>query len=286
MLKLNNYINGQFQDPTSGQWLDVFEPAKGAVYAHVADSSADDLETAVQAAKKAFPAWSTMALEQRSKILLRLADLIEENLEELAQCETLDTGKPIKLSRTVDIPRGSSNFRFFASAVVNFSSEAHIMEGHAVNYTRRGPIGVVGCISPWNLPIYLLSWKIAPALAMGNCVIAKPSELTPYTAWKLGELATKAGLPPGVLNILHGRGAQIGQLIVDHPDIKAISFTGGTATGRIRDLIKADMIKSIPAGRFGEPEEVADYAGLLCSPSGAYINGTSLRVDGGRTGSI
>jgi aminomuconate-semialdehyde/2-hydroxymuconate-6-semialdehyde dehydrogenase len=243
MIKLNNYIAGHYTDPAANEWLDVYEPAKGTVYARVADSSAADLEMAVEAARQAFPAWSTLAIEQRSKILLRLADLIEENLEELAQCETRDTGKPIKLSRTVDIPRGSSNFRFFASAIVNFASEAHIMEGHAVNYTRRAPIGIVGCISPWNLPIYLLSWKIAPALAMGNCVIAKPSELTPYTAWKLGELATQAGIPAGVLNILHGRGAQIGQLMVDHPEIKAISFTGGTATGRILGQSAAKQFK-------------------------------------------
>jgi aminomuconate-semialdehyde/2-hydroxymuconate-6-semialdehyde dehydrogenase len=243
MIKLNNYIAGHYTDPAANEWLDVYEPAKGTVYARVADSSAADLEMAVEAARQAFPAWSTLAIEQRSKILLRLADLIEENLEELAQCETRDTGKPIKLSRTVDIPRGSSNFRFFASAIVNFASEAHIMEGHAVNYTRRASIGIVGCISPWNLPIYLLSWKIAPALAMGNCVIAKPSELTPYTAWKLGELATQAGIPAGVLNILHGRGAQIGQLMVDHPEIKAISFTGGTATGRILGQSAAKQFK-------------------------------------------
>lgn len=232
MITIQNYINGELTAPVGGKYLDNYAPAEGRVFSKVPESTADDVDRAVQAATQAFPAWAALSIDERSRILHRLADLIEENQEDLAQCETLDTGKPIKLSRSVDIPRASANFRFFASAIVNFSSEAHIMEGEAVNYTRRGPIGVVGCISPWNLPIYLLSWKIAPALAMGNCVIAKPSELTPYTAFKLSELAIQAGLPKGVLNILHGTGASVGQAIVDHPKIKAISFTGGTATGR------------------------------------------------------
>ena len=245
MIQLANYINGELVAPTLGNYIDNYQPAKGVVFSKVPESTSEDLEKAVDAASKAFPGWSEMTIDERSRILIKLADLIEENLEELAQCETQDSGKPIKLSRTVDIPRASANFRFFASAIVNFSSEAHIMEGEAVNYTRRGPIGVVGCISPWNLPIYLLSWKIAPALAMGNCVIAKPSELTPYTAFKLSELAIKAGLPPGVLNILHGTGKSIGQPIVDHPKIKAISFTGGTATGRTIGASTSQTFKKV-----------------------------------------
>ncbi len=245
MIRLANYINGQLVPPVLGRYLDNYEPAKAIVFSKVPESASADVDLAVEAATKAFPAWAALSIDARSRILLRLADLIEENLEELAQCETQDSGKPIKLSRSVDIPRASANFRFFASAIVNFSSEAHIMEGEAVNYTRRGPLGVVGCISPWNLPIYLLSWKIAPALAMGNCVIAKPSELTPYTAFKLSELAIKAGIPAGVLNILHGTGASVGQAIVDHPKIKAISFTGGTATGRLIGASTSQTFKKV-----------------------------------------
>lgn len=233
MIKLKNYIGGELVNPKQEAYLDVYSPAEATIYAQVPSSSSEDVEEAVRAAESAFTEWSTMSIDQRSRLLFKLADLIKEDLEELAHCETKDTGKPIQHSRTVDIPRAAENFRFFASAIVGFSSESHIMEGVAVNYTRRAPLGIVGCISPWNLPLYLLSWKIAPALAMGNCVIAKPSELTPYTAFKLSKLAIKAGLPAGVLNILHGLGTSVGQAIVDHPKIKAISFTGGTNTGKI-----------------------------------------------------
>ena len=245
MIELKNYIGGELVSPAHGHYLDVYEPAEASVYAQVPSSTSEDVEAAVVAAEKAFPEWSTLSIEQRSRKLHRLADLIEENLEELAQCETKDTGKPIQLSRSVDIPRASANFRFFASSVVGFSSESHHMEGEAVNYTRRAPIGIAGCISPWNLPLYLLSWKIAPALAMGNCVIAKPSELTPYTAFKLSELAIEAGLPAGVLNILHGLGTSVGQAIVDHPKIKAISFTGGTNTGKIIGASTSQQFKKV-----------------------------------------
>ena len=245
MIELKNYINGKLTNPRLEKYLDVYEPATGAVYARVPNSSSYDVDDAVKVAEKAFPEWSHLSIDRRSRILLKLADLIEENLEELAQCETKDSGKPINLSRTVDIPRASANFRFFASTIVGFSTESHIMEGEAVNYTRRAPLGVVGCISPWNLPLYLFSWKIAPALAMGNCVIAKPSELTPYTAFKLSELAIEAGIPPGVLNILHGLGADVGQAIVDHPEIKAISFTGGTHTGRIIGASTSQQFKKV-----------------------------------------
>ncbi len=243
MIKIQNYIDGQLTDPKSGHFIENFAPAKGEVFSQIPNSTSEDVEFAVQAAQNAFPAWSQMSISDRSRCLHKLADLIDKNQEYLAQCETLDSGKPIKLSRTIDIPRASANIRFFASAIVNFSSESHIMEGEAVNYTRRAPIGVVGCISPWNLPLYLFTWKIAPALAMGNCVIGKPSELTPYTAFKLAQLAIEAGLPAGVLNILHGTGPSVGQAIVDHPKIKAISFTGGTNTGKIIGRSCADQFK-------------------------------------------
>ncbi len=243
MIKIQNYIDGKLVDPKTNEFLENYAPATGELFSRTPNSTSADVELAVQAAQKAFPAWSRMSISDRSRCLHKLANLIDENLEELAQCETLDTGKPIKLSRSVDIPRASANIRFFASAIVNFSSESHIMEGEAVNYTRRAPIGVVGCISPWNLPLYLFTWKIAPALAMGNCVIGKPSELTPYTAFKLAELAIQAGIPAGVLNILHGTGALVGQAIVDHPKIKAISFTGGTNTGKVIGRSCADQFK-------------------------------------------
>jgi aminomuconate-semialdehyde/2-hydroxymuconate-6-semialdehyde dehydrogenase len=185
----------------------------------------------VQAGVKAFPGWSRTPAEERCRLLLRLADLIERDQDDLARAESIDSGKPVSLAREVDIPRSARNFRFFAGAAVHFASEAHIMEETALNYTLRQAVGVAGCISPWNLPLYLFTWKISPALAAGNCVIGKPSELTPVTAWHLGQLAREAGLPPGVLNIVHGYGAKAGQAIIEHPDVPAISFTGGTKTG-------------------------------------------------------
>ncbi|MEQ8581654.1 MAG: aldehyde dehydrogenase [Marinoscillum sp.] len=245
MIIIDNYIGGSFHKPESGQYLDNVNPAVGEVFARTASSSSKDLEEAVRAATAAFDEWSRKTLAQRSKILHKLADLIDENLEDLARAESQDNGKPVALARRVDIPRAAANFRFFASAIINESSEAHIMEGQAVNYTRRAPLGVVGCISPWNLPLYLFTWKIAPALAAGNCVIAKPSEVTPYTAFLLCQLANEAGFPPGVLNVLHGRGAEIGQLLVDHPEVKAISFTGGTQTGRIIGQAAARQFKKV-----------------------------------------
>lgn len=245
MEKVKNFINGEYVDPIKGQYIDNYEPATGKVYAQIPNSTSEDLEAAVLAAKDAFPKWSNLSVDKRSRILLRLADLIEKNLEKLAEAESRDNGKPVWLAKAVDIPRAGANFRFYASSIVNFSSQAHIAEGYMVNYTRRAPIGVVGCISPWNLPLYLFSWKIAPALAMGNCVVAKPSELTPMTAALLGELANEAGLPKGVLNILHGEGKGIGQEIVAHEATKAISFTGGTTTGKIVGATAAQQFKKV-----------------------------------------
>ncbi len=245
MEKINNFIGGEYLDPVDGQFMDNVQPATGEVFSQIPDSTTKDLDLAVKAAKSAFESWSTMSIDKRSRILHRLADLIEENLEDLALLESKDNGKPLSLARKVDIPRASTNFRFYASAIVNHSSESHIAEGFMVNYTRRAPIGIVGCISPWNLPLYLFSWKIAPALAMGNCVIAKPSELTPMTAYRLGELANAAGLPAGVLNILHGKGSGIGQAIVEHEETKAISFTGGTTTGKIVGATASQQFKKV-----------------------------------------
>ena len=231
--------------PTSGAYIDNYEPATGKVYSLVPDSDATDVQEAVEAAKAAFPTWSTMAHEQRMLLLLRVADGIEKRMEEFVAAESKDNGKPLKLARAVDIPRAVSNFRFFATALQHFASESHHMPGVAVNYTLRQPIGVVGCISPWNLPIYLFSWKIAPALATGNCVVAKPSEITPYTAYLLSKVCIEAGLPKGVLNIVHGLGGKAGQAIIEHPEIKAISFTGGTETGKRIAATAAPMFKKL-----------------------------------------
>lgn len=245
MKRILNYIDGDFCEAISGQWIDNVAPATGKVYSQIPDSGSDDVENAYKAAAKAFHGWSTTPYTERSRILNRLADLIGANLEALALAESIDNGKPVSLAKTVDIPRAESNIRFYATAIMHFSSEAHIMEDTAVNYTNRKPIGVVGCISPWNLPLYLFTWKIAPALASGNCVVAKPSEVTPMTAFMLSELCNQAGLPKGVFNIVHGLGTKAGDAIISHPEIKAISFTGGTATGAYIASKAAPMFKKL-----------------------------------------
>jgi aminomuconate-semialdehyde/2-hydroxymuconate-6-semialdehyde dehydrogenase len=245
MEKLMNYVDGVYCPPINEQYFDNINPATGEVYCLIPDSDDNDLALAVSAAEKAFPIWSNMPAEERSKILVRFSEGIEKRMEQFVAAESKDNGKPITLAKHVDIPRAVSNFHFFASAIIHFSSESHYMEGVGINYTTRKPIGIVACISPWNLPLYLFSWKIAPALAAGNCVIAKPSEITPYTATLLGEIATEAGLPPGVLNILNGTGAKIGDAMVRHPKISAISFTGGTATGEHIARTAAPMFKKL-----------------------------------------
>ena len=206
-MKIQNYINGEFVNPIQDNWLDNYNPANGKVYGQIPNSSTEDVEKAYQAAAKAFLDWSQTTLEERSKILSKIADLIREKIQFLAAAESKDNGKPIRLATEIDIPRAAANFEFFANAITQFSSEAHESIGmNAVNFTLRQPLGVVGCISPWNLPLYLFTWKIAPAIAAGNCVVAKPSEITPMTAYLLGEICTEAGLPKGVLNIVHGLG--------------------------------------------------------------------------------
>lgn len=240
-----NYIGGELVPPQSGRFLDNINPATGQVYSLIPDSDAADVANAVAAAQQAFPDWAATAPEVRFRILHRIADLIEADLEAFALAESNDSGKPISVARSVDIPRAVSNFRFFATAAMQFASEAHPMPGQAVNYTLRQPLGTVGCISPWNLPLYLFTWKIAPALAAGNCVLGKPSELTPMTAFLLAKVCIEAGLPAGVLNIVHGLGPSAGQAIVEHPSVKAISFTGGTATGRHIAATAAPMFKKL-----------------------------------------
>jgi aminomuconate-semialdehyde/2-hydroxymuconate-6-semialdehyde dehydrogenase len=244
-LQIRNFIGGQFVEPLGGRYLENIEPATGKPYSYVADSDASDVELAVAAAEKAFPAWSRTAAAERSRILLRIADLIERDLEKLARAESIDTGKPLSLARNLDIPRAASNFRFFATAILHTESEAHLTDNVAFNYTLRLPLGVVGLISPWNLPLYLLTWKIAPAIACGNTAVAKPSELTPMTASLLCEICREAGLPDGVLNVVHGTGPNVGAAITAHPKVVAVSFTGGTLTGRKVAESCAPMFKKV-----------------------------------------
>src|SRR3954462_482768 len=243
--KIRNFIEGQFVEPIGGKYLDNIEPATGKPYSLVPDSDERDVELAVAAAEKAFAAWSKTSAENRSRILLRIADLIERDLEKLARAESIDTGKPLSLARSLDIPRAASNFRFFATAILHTENEAHVTDGVAFNYTLRQPRGIAGLISPWNLPLYLLSWKIAPAIAVGNTAIAKPSELTPMTGYLLSEICQQAGLPRGVLNIVHGTGPNVGAPITAHPKIGTISFTGGTVTGRKVAEAAAPLFKKV-----------------------------------------
>jgi len=243
--QIKNFIDGKFVDPKSGKYLDNIEPATGKPYSQVPDSGPEDVDLAVAAAEKAFPGWSKTPGQERSQILLRIADLIERDLEKFARAESIDTGKPLTLARSLDIPRAVANFRFFATAILHTESEAHVTDGVAFNYTLRQPRGIAGLISPWNLPLYLLSWKIAPAIAVGNTAIAKPSELTPMTAYLLCEVCVEAGLPNGVLNVVHGTGPNVGAAITAHPKINTISFTGGTVTGKKVAEACAPMFKKV-----------------------------------------
>lgn len=245
MQKIKNYINGELVEPAGKSYLDNINPSTGEVYSLIPDSDERDVQLAVDAAKKAFPSWSLMPVAERSDILLKISQLIDKNLDQLALAESIDQGKPVWLAKRVDIPRARDNFHFYATGAIHLSTEAHATENAAINYTLRQPIGIAGCISPWNLPLYLFTWKIAPALAAGCCVIAKPSEITPMTAYLLSELCIEAGLPKGVLNIVHGLGPKAGAAIIKHPEIAAISFTGGTKTGEWIANTAAPMFKKL-----------------------------------------
>jgi aminomuconate-semialdehyde/2-hydroxymuconate-6-semialdehyde dehydrogenase len=287
MFEVKNFIGNQFQPAQSGQWMDVFEPATGSVYARLANSAQEDIELAVQAAKSAFPEWERMASDQRTLLMNRIADLIEARIDEFAEAESKDTGKPIGLALSVDIPRAISNFRFFASAASQFSSESHSMANQAINYTLRKPLGVVGCISPWNLPLYLFTWKIAPALACGNTVVAKPSEVTPVSASLLGQVFVDAGVPSGVLNIVNGEGPITGASLVSHPEIKAVSFTGSTTTGQSIARSTSSQFKKLslemggknPAIVFADCDFDKTVAGVLRS---AFTNQGQICLCGSR----
>lgn len=243
MDQILNLIDGRLREPMAGQFFPVIEPATGVVYAQAPDSGSADIDRAVAAAQRAFPAWSGTPALERAACLVRLAELIERDSESLARAESIDTGKPITLARTVDLPRSAASCRFFASAIGHTSSALHTMDDGSLNYTLRSPRGVAGLIAPWNLPLYLLTWKIAPAIATGNTCVCKPSELSPMTAFLLSELVIEAGIPPGVINIVHGTGAGAGSPLVEHPGVPTLSFTGGTATGRTIARIAAPMFK-------------------------------------------
>lgn len=244
-MDIQNYINGAFLPAQSFTWLQNVEPGTGKVYGRIPRSNQSDVEAAYIAAERAFPVWSATPVVERSRILMNIAAAITSQLDELAKAESRDNGKPVSLARSVDIPRAAANMHFYATAIEQFATKAHIMDDVALNYTLRKPLGVVGCISPWNLPLYLFTWKVAPALAAGNCVVAKPSEITPMTAYLFARICAENGLPPGVLNIVHGLGSEAGQAIVEHPSIEAISFTGGTATGERIAALAAPRFKKL-----------------------------------------
>ena len=287
-LVLTNYIDGRLCAPRTARYLDVYEPATGRAYADCPDSGKGDVDAAVAAAQRAFPAWSATPAAQRAMLLSRIADRLEARLDEFAEAESRDSGKPFALARSVDIPRAISNLRFFAAAATQFASEAHAMGDEAINYTLRAALGVVACISPWNLPLYLFTWKIAPALAAGNTVVGKPSEITPVTAWMFSQLCIEAGLPPGALNIVHGTGPSVGQALVDHRDVKAISFTGSTRTGAAIAASAAPQFKKISLEMGGKNPTVifadwdASEASLRTVVRSAFANQGQICLCGSR----
>jgi len=263
MEKILNYINGKLIEPVSNKWLENYNPAIGTVYSLIPDSTKEDVENAQKAAFNSFHKWSKSSIKERSTVLQKIAELIIERQDDLAMAESIDNGKPLAVAKKVDIPRAATNMSFFASAILHENSESHHMSNVAINYTLRKPIGVVGCISPWNLPLYLFTWKIAPALAAGNTVVAKPSEITPMTAFLFSKICIDAGLPKGVLNIVHGLGPKVGHEITKHPNIKAISFTGGTLTGQKIAEVAAPMFKKLSLELGGKNPKVTKYQGML-----------------------
>ncbi len=267
--KILNFIGGELVEPVGGRYFDNIEPATGQPFALIPDSDEQDLERAVSAARAAFPGWRDTSPTQRAQIMNRLADLIEARMDEFIAAESRDNGKPESLAAAVDIPRGAANFRAFANMAEKFGGERFEKE-QSSSYVLRTPIGVVSTISPWNLPLLLFTWKLAPALAAGNCVIAKPSEVTPMTAYMLSTLVNEAGFPPGVLNVIHGAGAKIGAAITAHPDIPAISFTGGTATGLAIYQAAAPNLKKVSLELGGKnPTIVFDDADFDIAVAGA-----------------
>ncbi|MDC0055665.1 aldehyde dehydrogenase [Deltaproteobacteria bacterium] len=242
LIEVLNLINGEFV--ATEECVENLNPATSKQTSVIPRSTTSDVDAAVIAAKRAFPAWAVLSYEERADWLDKIADALEAKSEEIATLESMDTGKPISLARAVDAARSITNFRFFAKQVRELEVERFEMED-ASNHVIMQPVGVAGLITPWNLPLYLLSWKIAPAIAMGNTVVAKPSELTPLTADLLARVLVDVGLPAGVVNIVHGYGHEAGQALTEHPDTRIISFTGGTATGKIVASTAAPMFKKL-----------------------------------------
>ncbi len=287
MISIENTIDGRMTPPVSGDYLDNVNPATGKVYSRVPKSGVEDAERAIAAARAAFPAWSQTPVEERIKKLRRLASMIRERESELVRAESIDNGKPVSLAAKVDIPRASKNLEFFCDGMAHFSSELYPMDDYALNYTLRRPLGVVTCISPWNLPLYLLTWKVAPALVTGNTVVAKPSEVTPMTAWIFGQMCIEAELPPGVLNILHGTGPDVGETISTHPDVKAVSFTGSTATGKTITSLASPLFKKVSLEMGGKNPNIVfadcDFeAALKTSILAAFSNQGQICLCGSR----
>jgi len=242
---VKNFIDGKFVEPINGKYMDNYNPASGKVYGKVPDSDKEDIDRAVKSSQRAFETWSKTSKQERSKILNKLADLIEGRMDELAEIESRDQGKPISLARTVDLPLTVGAIRYFAGLILHLEEQAKDIEGLAVNFTQRVPMGVLGLISPWNFPLYLLTWKIAPALAVGDTVVCKPSELASVSAFKLCSILNESGVPPGVCNMVFGYGATAGASLVQHPDVSGISFTGGTATAQHIIRGSAESIKKV-----------------------------------------
>ena len=245
-MRVQNYIGGRFADAVDGSTLDKIQPSTGQVYATLPDSKGEDVDRAVQAAKTAFPGWSATPEEARAKVLNRIADLLEQRLEAFAVAESTDQGKTVATARTVDIPRAIHNFRYYAGFILHREEMSTVLDSaRVVNWTARKPFGVVGLISPWNLPLYLATWKIAPAIAFGNTCVLKPSELTPMTVYMLCSVFADAGLPAGVVNVVHGLGDRVGQPLVEHRHVPIISFTGGTVTGKRIAVAAAPKLKKL-----------------------------------------
>lgn len=287
MQRIQHFINGELVEPAGGGYLDNDEPATGKVYSQVADGDARDVDRAVAAAEAAFGPWSRTSAARRSRILLKIAELIDSRLEQLARAECIDTGKPLSVARSLDIPRAAKNFRFFATAILHTHSETHVTDGVALNFTLRQPRGVCGLISPWNLPLYLLTWKVAPAIATGNTALAKPSEITPMTAYLFSQICIDAGLPPGVVNIVHGTGPKVGAAITAHPKVTTVSFTGGTVTGREVARTCAPLFKKVSLELGGKNPNIvfadADLdAAIAGSVRAAFANSGQVCLCGSR----
>ena len=244
MLVAENFINGQFK--ASKAYLDSYEPGNGQVWAQIPDSDPEDVDQAVQAAKTAFKSWKKLSVNQRAQYLIKAADLLESRLDEFAQAESRDQGKPVGLAKRMDIPRAVLNLKAFATGQCHLLETSNeLVEAGVINYTKRSPVGVAGLIAPWNLPLYLLTFKIGPALMAGCTVVCKPSEMTTVTAWMLCKVFQEVGLPNGVLNLVCGLGSKAGQALVEHPDVKVISFTGSTKVGKHIAQVAGPMMKRL-----------------------------------------